>query len=101
MLLLLLRASAEWCRASGLAGVLLAIVHFLLELLRLLFVDKAQRGQAIFQVEGVEEGTVLVIAPCVEDLLIPEDTATRRLERLLARLDESHIMGCLPRYPPS
>ena len=48
MLLFRLGASSERRRACGFAGVLLAVVHLLLELLRLLLVDKAEPGNAFF-----------------------------------------------------
>lgn len=75
MLLLWLRASAEGRVAGSLAGVLLAVVHLLLELLCLLLVDKAQRSQTVLEVEGMEESTVLVIAPSVKNLLVPDYSA--------------------------
>lgn len=67
--------SAEWCRSRGSAGVLLSLVHFLLELLGLLLVDEAEPGEALFQLERMEEGSVLVVAPRIEDLLVPDDPA--------------------------
>jgi len=42
--------------------VLLAVVHLLLERLRLLLISKRERGQTILELEGVEEDAVLVVA---------------------------------------
>lgn len=56
--------------------VLLSFVHFLLELLSLLFVDEAQPSQAFLQFEGMEESTVLIVVPRIENLLIPDNSAT-------------------------
>lgn len=67
--------AAERSGLGGLACVLLALVHLFLELLGLLLIDKAEAGHAVLELEGVEEGPVLVVAPRVEYLLIPYDTA--------------------------
>lgn len=58
-----------------LVGVLFALVDLLLELFRLLLVGKAESSQAVFELEGVEEDAVLVVVPCVVDLLVPYDEA--------------------------
>lgn len=71
----LLRGTAKWCRSRRFACILFAVVHLLFELLGLLFVDKAQASKAIFQLKGVEKGSVLVITPCVEEFLVPNDSA--------------------------
>lgn len=47
----------------GSAGILLSLVHFLFELLGLFFVNEAEGGEAFLQFKGVEEGSVLVVAP--------------------------------------
>lgn len=66
---------------GGPARVLLAVIHLLLELFGFLLVHKAQSSQAFLELEGVEEGPVLIIMPCVENLLIPDDAAGGWLER--------------------
>lgn len=47
----------------GSASILFSLVHFLFELLSLFFVDEAESGEAFLQFEGMEEGSVLVVAP--------------------------------------
>lgn len=69
-----LRCATEGCLASSLAGVLFPVVHLLEKLLGLLLVDKGQAGQAFLELESVEEDAVLVVAPSVEDLLVPNDS---------------------------
>lgn len=56
---------------GGLASILLSFVHLFLELLGLFLVHERQPSQALLELEGVEKGAVLVILPCVEDLLVP------------------------------
>lgn len=63
----------------GFAGVLLPVVHLLLELSRLFLVDKGESGKALLELKAVEVGAVLVVAPNVVDLLIPNDTSIRGL----------------------
>jgi hypothetical protein len=74
--LLLMTTSSEWRGSRLTGGILFTVVHLLLELLRLLLVDKAQPSYAFFELERVEKGAVLVVAPCIEDFLVP-DHATR------------------------
>jgi hypothetical protein len=47
-------------------------------LLGLLLVHEAQGGQAFFELECMEKGAVLVVHPCIKDLLIPNDSTARR-----------------------
>lgn len=67
--------SAKRSGSRGSAGVLFSLVHLLLELLGLLLVDETERCETFLQFECVEKGSVLVIAPRIEDLLIPNDPA--------------------------
>lgn len=53
--------------------ILLALVHLLLELLCFLLIGKRQTGQAVLELKGVEEGTVLVVLERVVDFLVPDD----------------------------
>lgn len=55
--------------------ILLALVHLLLELLCFLLIGKRQTGQAVLELKGVEEGTVLVVLERVVDFLVPDDAA--------------------------
>lgn len=64
---------SEWCRLGGFTRVLFPVIHLLLELLRLLFVDKGQARDTVLYLESVEESSVLVVAPRVEYLLVPYD----------------------------
>lgn len=66
-----LGCASEWCLAGSLAGVLFPVVHLLEELLGLLLVHEGQTGQTLLELKGMEEDAVLVVAPSVEDLLIP------------------------------
>jgi len=54
-----------------LAGILLPVVHFLLEFLGFFFVHKGQSGQAFLKLKGVEEGSVLVVGKGVINFLVP------------------------------
>jgi hypothetical protein len=74
-----LGASAKGRGSRGLAGVLLAVVHLLLELLGLLLIDETQASQTVLELKSVEEGAVLVVGPRVEDFLIPDDATMGRL----------------------
>lgn len=60
------RNASERCSFGRLASVLFPLVHFLLELFRLLLVDEAQRRHAFFQLKRVEEGPILVVDPRVK-----------------------------------
>lgn len=62
------------------AGILLSLVHLLFELLGLLLIDEAQPGEILLQLKRVEECPVLVVVPRIEELLVPDDTAIRRLQ---------------------
>lgn len=60
-----------------LACILLPLVHLLLEGPRLLLVDKRQSGQTLFEFEGMEKGSILIVLKGVVDLLIPYHTPIR------------------------
>lgn len=78
MLMSWLGAAAKGGGSGSTGGILLSLVHLLLELLGLLLVDKAQASEAFFELKGVEEGSVLVVGPRIEDLLVPNDAAIGR-----------------------
>lgn len=97
------RLSAKPRLQCRLAGILLAVVHLLQELLRLLLVDEGQARQTLLQFEGMEEDAILVVVPVLKDLLIPDNTAVSRLgvcqqDALNMRLPGG--AGNLPRCPP-
>ena len=71
--------TAKWLVLCVLVCILLAFVHLLLELLGFLLICKRQTGKTILELEGVEEGTVLVILEGVVDFLVPDDAAIRGL----------------------
>ena len=73
------RCAPKRCPLGSLARILLAVVHFLHKLLGLLFVDERQSGQAVLELKSMEKDAVLVVAPCVVDLLIPYNAAITRL----------------------
>jgi hypothetical protein len=82
MLMGRLGTSTEGRRLCSSACILLSLIHFLLELFGLLFVDEAQTSQAFFEFEGMKKGSVLVIVPGIEDLLVPDNSSIGRLNRL-------------------
>ena len=61
-----------------LTGILLALIHFLLELPCFFLVDKGQAGHALLELEGMEKGAILVILEGVIDFLVPDDTSVGR-----------------------
>lgn len=70
-----LGTSTEGCRLCSSACILLSLIHLLLELFGLLFVDKAQTSQAFFKFEGMKKGPVLVVVPRIENLLVPDNSS--------------------------
>jgi hypothetical protein len=74
--------SAKRCRSRGSAGILFSLVHFLFKLPSLLLVDEAERSETFLQFKGVEKGSVLVIAPRIEDFLVPNDPAVSWLSQV-------------------
>lgn len=62
-----------------LGGILFAIVHLLLERLRLLFIRERKCGEAVLKLEGVEEHAILIVAEGVVYLLVPYYAAVRGL----------------------
>ena len=67
-----------------LVGVLLAVVDLLLERLGLLLVGEGEGGQAVLELEGVEEDAVLVVGEVVVDLLVPDDATVGRLQHAMS-----------------
>jgi len=67
------RSTRERLTLGCLVRVLLPLIDLLLELLRLFLIRKAQPGQTVLQLEGVEECPILVVLERVVDFLIPED----------------------------
>jgi hypothetical protein len=107
------RPTAPCCRSKGLVlrvlvGVLLAVVHLLLERLGLLLVGEGQPCLAFFQLERVEEDAILVVRERVVDLLVPDDATVGRLRsvsmscavwvrvRVLTDMSTSLIQKVLP-----
>jgi hypothetical protein len=66
---------AEGLAPCVLVRVLLSVIHFLLESLRLLLIGERKCGQAVLELEGVEKHAVLVVAEGIVYFLIPNDTA--------------------------
>ena len=75
----MLTVTTERCIFGGLRRVPLSIVHLLLELLRLLLVHERQANQTVLDLEGMKEGSVLVVVPILKYLLIPYYTSCGRL----------------------
>lgn len=57
--------------------ILLPLINFLLELLCLFLICKAETRETVLKLESVEERPVLVVGKCVVDLLIPQNTTIR------------------------
>jgi hypothetical protein len=70
----------EGMRFGVLVGILLSLVHLLLERFGLLLVDKGQTGKTfwILQFKGMEESSVLIILESIIYLLIPEHASAGR-----------------------
>lgn len=77
-LVMVLGCSAERGVLGGFGSVLFPVVHLLLELPGLFLVDKGQASPAFLELEGVEEGPIGIVRPCLEDFLIPYDTPIAR-----------------------
>lgn len=71
----LLRPARKRPRPRILMRILLPLIHFLLELLRLLFIRKAQARHTVLQLKTMEEGPVLVVLESIVDFLVPDDAA--------------------------
>ena len=54
--------------------ILLPLVNFLLELLCLFLICKAETRETVLELESVEERPILIVGECVVDLLIPQNT---------------------------
>lgn len=68
--------------------ILLALVHLLAKLLRLLLVRETKSKQTVLPLESVEESAVLIIREGIVDLLVPEHPAAG-----VAHVDELHPEG--------
>lgn len=75
-----LRAASEGLRSRRATCILLTFVHLLFELLCLLLVHEAQSREALLQFKGVEEGPVLIVVPCIEYFLVPDDSTPGGLD---------------------
>lgn len=74
-----LAVAAEGGSFGSPARVLLSVLHLLEEEGSLFLVDKRKAGEAVFDLEAMKEGAILVVGPCVEDLLVPNYSPVRRL----------------------
>jgi hypothetical protein len=70
-----LSSASKGCRLRSSACVLFSLVHLLFELFGLLLIDEAQASQAFLEFKGMEESSILVVVPCVEDLLVPNNSS--------------------------
>jgi hypothetical protein len=94
------RGCAEGFVLGVLVGVLLAVVELLLECLGFLLVGERQACQAILELKGVEEDTVLVVREGVVYLLVPYNTTTLGLQPSVLHSVPWHCSH-LPICPPS
>lgn len=103
LLLCRLGTTSKRCRSSRLACILFSVVHLLPELLRFLLVNKAECSQAILELESMKESSVLIVMPCIEYFLVPDDAAIGTLCGKSAREQRGLvvIVPDVPRYPPS
>lgn len=74
-------ASEGGCLCSS-TCVLFSLVHLLFELFGLLLIDEAQTSQAFLEFKCMEESSILVVVPRVEDLLIPDNSSVGGLGEL-------------------
>jgi hypothetical protein len=77
-----LSAASKGCRLRSSACVLFSLVHLLFELFGLLFVYEAQASQAFLEFECMKESSILVVVPCIEDLLVPNNSSIGGLGEL-------------------
>lgn len=100
------RSTAAGGYAKGLAlcvlvGILLAVVELLLEGPSLLLVGKRQAGQAVLELERVEEDAVLVVREGVVDLLVPDDAAGLGLRLSAGGASGAGVVVYVPKCRPS
>lgn len=100
-------ALSSWCRSERirsccLARILLAIMHLLEKGLCFLLVHKGEAGEAILRFERVEKRPVLIIVPCIVNLLVPYHSPVCGLRgdqhNFISKIKWSALN--LPRYPP-
>lgn len=94
-LVMVLGCSAERGVLGGFGSVLFPVVHLLLELPGLFLVDKGQASPAFLELEGVEEGPIGIVRPCLEDFLIPYDTPIARLGERVKKVSMDAKTRCL------
>jgi hypothetical protein len=89
-------------------GILFAVVKLLLKGFGFLFVGKGECGQAVLELEGVEEDAILVVGEGVVYLLVPDNTtASRRYvdqfqpERVAHQVICQHCRALQPGVGPS
>jgi hypothetical protein len=70
----------EWCLFGLLAGEFLTLVHLLDEGFGFLLIGKGKSCRALFKLEGMEEGTVLIVVKAIIYLLVPDHASTGRLQ---------------------
>ena len=97
---------AKWLVPRVLMSVLLAVIHLLLECLRLLLVCKRESRQTFFELETMEEDAILIVYEGIVYLLVPDDATVGRLQpvsigrascwRILTEMSTSLIQKVLP-----
>jgi hypothetical protein len=55
------------------------LMHFLDEGLSLFLVHEGKSSRAVLELEGMEEGAILVISETIVYFLVPDDSSTGRL----------------------
>jgi hypothetical protein len=97
------RGSSKLSLLSCLARILFPVIHLLQKLFRLLLVDEGQSRQAFLQLEGMEKNAVLVVAPVLKDLLVPDHSPVSGLppcQQSSLTIQTSELQY-VPKCPPS
>ena len=61
----------KWSRLGAFAGILLPLIHLLLECPRFLLIRKRETRKTVFELERVEKGAVLIVDEVFVDFLVP------------------------------
>lgn len=62
---------SKHCCFRTFTGILFPLIHFLLELFRLLIIHERQASSTVLELEGMEKRPILVVRERVVDFLIP------------------------------
>jgi hypothetical protein len=71
--------ATKWICLCCSRGILFSVIHLLQECLGLLFIHERQASHAIFGLESMEEGSILIVGESVIYFLIPNHPTVRWL----------------------